>query len=454
MTKASPKIVICGAGIAGIAAAYQLAVVHDVEDVTLVEAGNPLSLTSDKSTEAYRNWWPGPDWQMTAFMNRSIDLIEEIARATGNRINLNRRGYLFATADTTKIAFLSEMAQLAESRGAGAARFHDAPSSGYVPSPERGFDGAFNGADVITDRSLIRRHFPYLAPETIAVAHARRAGWLSAQQLGSAMLEAARKRGVKLVRGKVVGIDIGDRVRGVTIEQNGESRSFEATYLVLAAGPMQKEMARMAGLDLPIFAECHHKVSFADADGVPRSAPMMIWLDAQYLPWSDEERATLEADDEARWLLHEFPAGVHGRPDGAHATLLLFNHHGEVVEPEFPLPEPPPHYGEISLRGMSTMVPGLRAYVGKPFRPYVDGGYYVKSRENRPLIGPAPVEGLYISCGYSGFGVMASCAGGDLIARHITGAPLPDYAPAFMLSRYQDPEYISHLDRWGDGGQL
>src|ERR1051325_3431306 len=104
---ASPKVMICGAGIAGIAAAYQLGVMHGVENVTLVEAGNPLSLTSDKSTEAYRNWWPGPDWQMTAFMDRSIDLIEEIARATENRINLNRRGYLFATADAAKLAFLS-----------------------------------------------------------------------------------------------------------------------------------------------------------------------------------------------------------------------------------------------------------------------------------------------------------------------------------------------------------
>ena len=36
---------------------------------------------------------------------------------------------------------------------------------------------------------------------------------------------------------------------------------------------------------------------------------------------------------------------------------------------------------------------------------------------------------------------MASCAGGELIARHITGGALPDYAPAFQLSRYQDPEY-------------
>ncbi len=118
------KIVICGAGIAGVAAAHALAQ-QGARDVTLVEEGNPLSLTSDKSTEAYRNWWPGPDRAMTAFMDRSISLIEEIARATDNRINLNRRGYVFATADTSQIEFLSTMAQMAESRGGGAARFHD-----------------------------------------------------------------------------------------------------------------------------------------------------------------------------------------------------------------------------------------------------------------------------------------------------------------------------------------
>ena len=149
-----------------------------------------------------------------------------------------------------------------------------------------------------------------------------------------------------------------------------------------------------------------------------------------------------------------FPAGVHGRPDGASATIVLFNHHGEPVAPEFPLPDPPPHYAEIALRGMSTMVPALRAYEGKPQRPYVDGGYYVRTRENRPLIGPAPVEGAYISCGYSGFGVMASCGGGELIARHITEGALPDYAAAFMLSRYQDKDYAALLETWGDGGQL
>src|SRR5215207_11372219 len=150
------KIFVCGAGIAGVAAAYQLAVVHGAENVTLVEPGHPLSLTSDKSTEAYRNWWPGRDRAMTAFMNRSIDLIEEIARATDNRINLNRRGYVFATADAAKIPFLHTMATTAESLGSGPARIHDTASSPYTPSPEHGFDFPLDGADVIIDARLVR----------------------------------------------------------------------------------------------------------------------------------------------------------------------------------------------------------------------------------------------------------------------------------------------------------
>jgi len=135
MAHSTPNIVICGAGIAGVAAAYALTVDHGLDNVVLVEPGIPLSLTSDKSSEAYRNWWPGPDRAMTAFMDRSIDLIEDIARETDNRINLNRRGYVFATSDAGKIPFLREMAQMAEARGGGPARFHDTPSSAYTPSP-------------------------------------------------------------------------------------------------------------------------------------------------------------------------------------------------------------------------------------------------------------------------------------------------------------------------------
>jgi glycine/D-amino acid oxidase-like deaminating enzyme len=458
LAKSAKKIVICGAGIAGVAAAYSLAAADDAHDIVLIEEANPLSLTSDKSTEAYRNWWPGPDQAMTEFMNRSIDLMEEIAHTTGNRIAMNRRGYLFATALPDMAARLISLGERAEALGSGRLRVHSTPSSSYRPSPEPGFEGAPTGADVITDASLIRRHFPQLAPDTVAVLHARRAGWLSAQQLGMVLLEGARARGVKLLRAKVVGVRLaGRRVRGVEVEQQGVRQTLEAAELVLAAGPRQKDLALFLGIDLPLLAECHQKISFADRLGaVPRTSPMLIWLDPQYLCFSAEERSALAAEQETRWLLEEFPPGVHARPDGSGergSLLVLFNYDLRATEVIFPLPESP-HYAEIAIRGATRMLPALAAYIGKGTRPFIDGGYYIKTRENRPLIGPLPVDGAYITGAYSGFGVMAACAGAELLVRHMLNRALPSYAPAFLLTRYSDPGYRSLLERWGDGGQL
>jgi glycine/D-amino acid oxidase-like deaminating enzyme len=65
----------------------------------------------------------------------------------------------------------------------------------------------------------------------------------------------------------------------------------------------------------------------------------------------------------------------------------------------------------------------------------------MKTFENRPLIGPLPVEGAYVVGALSGFGVMAACAAGELLAAHIAGGTLPAYAPAFRLARYTDPAY-------------
>jgi hypothetical protein len=49
---------------------------------------------------------------------------------------------------------------------------------------------------------------------------------------------------------------------------------------------------------------------------------------------------------------------------------------------------------------------------------------------------------------------MASAAAGELLAAHLTGATLPDYAPAFALSRYEEPAYQQLLANWSDSGQL
>jgi glycine/D-amino acid oxidase-like deaminating enzyme len=188
---------------------------------------------------------------------------------------------------------------------------------------------------------------------------------------------------------------------------------------------------------------------------LPRTAPLIIWCDPTVLPWTADERAALAQDESTRRLLAEFPAGVHGRPTGAGDQVIMYWTYDcpQLDTPVFPLSWDP-DLPEITLRGMAVLVPGLAAYFDPMPRPYVDGGYYTKTRENRPLIGRLPMPGSFVCAAFSGFGIMASCAAGELLAKHVTGAALPGYATAFDPGRYADPAYQALLANWGDSGQL
>ena len=67
------------------------------------------------------------------------------------------------------------------------------------------------------------------------------------------------------------------------------------------------------------------------------------------------------------------------------------------------------------------------------------GGYYTKTVDNHPLIGPSVVDGVFVNAAFSRFGLMVAPAVGVLVAAYITGSTLPEYAPAFALARYDDP---------------
>lgn len=460
MATSSADIVICGAGIAGVSAAFHLAVRHNVKKVLLVDDLPPLSLTSAQSTECYRNWWPGPGDTMVALMNRSIDILEALAHESGNCFRLNRRGYLFVSADTDRIPRFQVAAEEAARLGAGPVRYHTGrgSDSAYVPSPPEGFEDQPTGADIILDRALIRKYFPYLSEKTLVALHARRCGWFSAQQLGMYMLERAREQGVTFVSARVEGVaTTGGRVTQVQLNQNGSSFSVSTPNFVNAAGPMLKRVGAMVGVDLPVFSERHQKVIFNDYLGVvPHDAPLLIWEDPQRLPWSAEEREALERSEELRWLLDEFPRGVHLRPEGGAESrylLMMWTYDVQPVGPSWPLPIDP-YFAETVWRGMTAMIPDLSVYLDRPPTPVVDGGYYTKTVENRPLVGPLPVEGAYVIGALSGFGMMAACGLGELLAAHLTGSALPSYVPHLSIERYQDPSYRELLEQWDSSGQL
>ena len=460
MANSTADVVICGAGIAGISAAYHLVVKNGIKDVVLIDEHTPLSVTSDKSTECYRNWWPGPGDAMVSLMNRSIDILEELADESDNLFNLNRRGYVFATANPARIADFKGTAEEAAALGASPVRYHTGQpgESVYTPASPEGFKNQPTGSDVILDPTIIRKHFPYLSEHTKALIHARRCGWLSAQQLGMYMLERAREYGARLLEARVEAVEVaGNRVRAVRLSNTRGPGTISTRNFVNAAGPFLKDVGQMVGIDLPVFHERHAKVAFRDSLGaVPRDAPLIIWTDPSSLLWSEGERSMLAESEETQWLLDEFPSGIHARPEGgpdSNILLIIWTYDITPVEPVFPITFDP-HYSEIALRGLATMIPGMRAYFDKIPKPSVDGGYYTKTRENRPLIGPLPVEGACVIGALSGFGIMGACASGELLAAHLTGSGLPHYAPAFRLDRYEDREYQKLLESWGESGQL
>ncbi|MCP5098153.1 MAG: FAD-binding oxidoreductase, partial [Chloroflexi bacterium] len=404
------SVVICGAGIAGVSTAYHLAVTYGLTDVVIVDPMAPLSVTSDKSMEGYRNWWPGPDDAMVSLTNHSIDMLEAMHRQQPDLLRMDRGGYMYATAVPANIPHMIATAEESTSLGAGDLRIHrSAANDSYVPVTEHGVFDAPTGADILLDKTLIQRHFPYLNKDCIAVLHARRCGWFAARQYAMHMLEEAREKGVRLLEGTVEAVTTqGGRVNGVKVCGKEGVITIDTPAFVNAAGPYQKQVAALLGVDLPVRAELHVKASFNDArQTMPRHMPMLIWEDPIRLPWTEEERPFLAESPETAWLLDEQKGGIIGRPEGegdSLSFLMQWHYYDQPDEPTIPFPLDP-FYPEYMLRGLSTVLPALEPYLDNMPRPFMDGGYYVRTQENRPIAGPMMVDGAFVLGGLGGSGM-------------------------------------------------
>jgi len=453
------EIAVVGGGIAGIAAAYYLAVKHRRRGVLIVEAGQPMGFTTAQSGENYRDWWPHP--LMARFTGRSIALMEEIARDSGNVLHMTRGGYALATRHGAVDDLLDRLLAGYGAAEAGAIRVragHDAADSldSYVPPAPEPWQAAPGGVDVLTQRSAIERYFPQFDPAVSAVLHIRRAGDISVQQLGQYMLDRHKACGGRLVSGQVRAIEHASTFRLAVA--GDRPCAVRADILVNAAGPFLNAIAGMLDRALPVENILHQKIAFEDRAGaIPRRAPFSVDLDPQVLDWSAEDRQLLLEDDGTAWLAERFSGGVHCRPDGGlqgRWVKLGWAYNTQASEPVW-TPPLHPHFPDIVLRGAAALHPALKTYyAGLPMPLSHYGGYYTMTRENWPLIGPMGSDGAFMVGALSGFGTMAACAAGELCADWIAGDPLPDYAHALSLARYEDRALMAEIEALGSKGVL
>lgn len=440
MDKRQVDVLVIGAGSIGVSVAYYLKKHQPELDVVLVDSGTPLSFTSAQSGENYRNWWPHPI--MKQFMDRSIELMEEIVASTDNRIELSRKGYVLASRDPSPDAILDNLAETYTT--SNSLRFHSGGSA-YAESLSGTSSATIDGVDVLQSSELIQSQYPYFDNELRSIIHIRRGGQLNTQQLGSYMLEVYKEHNGKRVTGEVVAIENAGSFK-TQVRSAAGTTTIESASVVNAAGPFAQQIAGMIGEELPVTNVLQQKITFEDTrSAIDRNMPFAIDLDSQSIHWTDEEQEALADEPDLQWLLDTMPGSIHCRPEGSSWIKLGWAYNTNAIAATWE-PSLDDHYPEIVLRGASRLLPSLKAYYeGFPrsFSHY--GGYYTLTEENWPLIGQTGTSGFFVATAMSGFGSMAACATGELLALSVAQKHLPDYATGLSLKRYDNSSLMNEI---------
>ncbi|OQR81828.1 oxidoreductase [Thraustotheca clavata] len=480
----SADVVVVGAGIAGCSAFFGLAKRNRNSaqrgapssfKPMLLDAMSPMSLTSARGSFQYRNWWPNTgDEIMMRLVSRSIDLMDEYA----DEIDLNRNGYLFVTRNKQQVDEFRAQAKYLETLGGGKLREHEKSLESYNPSTNA--IDRLDGCDLLLGFENVVKAFPSLsASNVIAALHVRRAGSLNPFKMGNYQLTKATEYcpNAQVLRGKMIDIHAtGGQISGITVAMDNGDKHFVATkHLVLSPGPMLQQTLdllyekNLIESKLPINHELHARVIFDDPKQIMSStSPLTFDMDPIGNLRFPEKPQGAKND---RLAKESFPAGVHIRPYGDSKALAVWTYDTAFVDPIFPVQQIlDPRYGEICLRGLLPLFPQIESYLSDPHvlaSIQMDGGYYVKTPDNMPLIGNYSngVDGLYFQAAMTGVGLMSSAASGELLAATVMNdiqyqnvsnmPPFEAYADALSPNRFCDESYLESIDgRRQTSGQM
>jgi len=355
------KIAICGAGIAGISAAYYLVLQQVDAEIILIDRQTPLSYTSSKSGENFRDYWPHPS--MEALSSHSIDLMVDLQKAYGeDAFQLNFSGYHFVSHDVNKAIFADDSTPIFRERNR-----------------------------VETDATVIHQQHPYLDAGIQKSVFINKAGNVDSIRMGDLMLQQAKQKGVQFYEEEIVG-------------------------LILAAGPFIKQLANMLDIDLPVWNTLQRKFIIPDPKKViPKDMPFTIYADGQTLDWSNEEFDFMQSDKDLNWMTKPFPGAIHIKPESGRIKMG-WAIGKEKLTPEWEVPILP-YFPQVVLKGASRFIPALKDYAENIPTPIIEyGGYYTRTEENWPLVGPTENEDVLVIGALAGFGTMTACAVGELCA--------------------------------------
>jgi sarcosine oxidase, subunit beta len=304
----------------------------------------------------------------------SIPMILRFTEEHGIPVDVSQDGYLFLVRDDTSWTGFLSAVELQHSLGVEVEVLEPEAAGALVP-----------GIDV---RGLVGATFG--PKDGIADPAALTQGYAT----------LARRAGATFALDTLVtGIEL-DRAGGVTGVRT-PGGAVAASAVVLAAGAWSGALAATAGVELPIQPVPRVVVTTGGFPGVPGRRTLVI-----------DAASSLYFHREGDGVL----MGMGGHDVASFDTTVDERFVNEELVPRAVAVFPP-----LAEAGIHTRWAGL----------------YEMTPDRLPIVGPAPVEGLWIAAGFSGHGFQHGPIVGKVVAELVTGAPAPSVdVSALSLGRF------------------
>ncbi len=358
------SVVIVGGGVVGTSAAFHLAEAG-VSDVLLLEQAELGSGSTVRAAGGFRAQFS--DELNIAIALRSIAAFEAFADRPGWDIGLHQDGYLFLLTDEGDVELFQRNAELQRANGVPTEWL--SPEHARERSPIVSVDDVLGATYCALDG--------HASPESVVQGYAS-----GARAHGAIIRTGVGVTGIRTAAGRVTGVITDDGV-------------VDTDTVVCTAGAWSREVAAMAGVELPVTPVLRPVWYTEPVPDLPRGLPMTV----------------------------DFSTGFYFHPEG---PGLLFG----MADPD----QPPgfdqrmrdgwlERVGEVMERRAPAM---LEMGVAGGWT-----GFYEVTPDHNALIGRAEeVDGFVYGTGFSGHGFLQSPAVGEILRDLVLGhAPFVDVTP-------------------------
>ena len=182
--------------------------------------------------------------------------------------------------------------------------------------------------------------------------------------------------------------------------------TISCTHVVVATGPFAARVAALAGVSIDIRPTIRHKLVIPDLPALPADSPMTIHEESA-AHWRPGLRGCY-----GLWTEAGTPAGAPLENGPTNADFAC-----GLLDPR-------------SDRSLAILSPlWADAWSDGTLYWLLQAGQYAYTPDHRPLLGPSEAPGLYLNCGYSGHGIMASAGGSRIVVDTLLGRLGPQGNP-------------------------